>query len=155
MEKEIIFDEEFQRKLKAFYSFDEGDARNPEKFIKMGGSNNIGYRRTGRSTILAKILLETAIESGRPLVISDHYLDLRGQESANYHLARTIESVARDLRSMNVDVVLRFDNRMRSFSAHIESGKHFYDIVKTNPFPVSKIKERIKVLKRRKLLLLN
>lgn len=65
MEREDIFDEIFCSKLKAFYSFD-------------GDSINMQYRRTGRTYKLAKILLETAIESGREIEITDHYLDTRG-----------------------------------------------------------------------------
>lgn len=49
-----LFDDQFISELKRFFSY--------------------GNRRTRRSTILARILLETAIETVEPIKLIDHYL---------------------------------------------------------------------------------
>ena len=154
-----IFDEEFCSKLKAFYSFEEGE-RVP---------GNMGYRRSGRTKILARILLETAIESGRELIIQDHYLDVCGVSNSNHCLRREIENAAREYRDYDgVHINLEFHRSLPRFKAWLMDGKLKYHQVRTpsfkrtedvlnnfkkNPFPVDKLQEQKHFLEKQLLLL--
>ena len=69
-------DLDFCRKLKTFYSLDD------EK----------GQRRTGRTTLLAKIIVEVAIESGESVRLQDHYI----KSSINNMTTRALYEACRD-----------------------------------------------------------
>lgn len=144
MEREDIFDKEFCDKLKAFYSFDEGNR----------SGLNIGYRRTGRTHKLAKILLETAIESRREIEIVDHYLDIRGSRESHHYMQRAIEYAAHEYRQQGVEIDLRFNNRGESFSAYLVGGGMYYEKLRNNPFPIKLIEQRKEFLQKQLLLLL-
>ena len=153
---ENIFDKEFQQKLKAFYSFDEGT----------GKGKDIGYRATGRSTILAKILLETAIESGREITLCDHYIDAKANRFANDDLYCKIKRYANNLeKTVGIHVrVERFRHSPNSFRAYVV-GHHVveenavsttcsYEEVRLSPFPIEKCIQRKEFLEKQLLLLL-
>jgi len=59
-----LFDDQFISELKRFFSY--------------------GNRRTRRSTILARVLLETAIESGNEIKLIDHHLCLNSDAAIRY-----------------------------------------------------------------------
>lgn len=136
MEREDIFDQEFCDKLKAFYSYKEE------------------YRRTGRTYKLAKILLETAIESGREICIRDHYLDVHGVANAEHNMFRQVEHIVYEYRDLGIEIKVDFDSRFNRFKAKVTGGMIYYNEVKNNPFPVRLIKEKIEFLNKQLLLLL-
>jgi len=143
MERENIFDKEFCSKLKAFYSFDDGNR-----------NEDIGYRRTGRTSILAKTLLETAIESGKELQIQDHYTDVNGVSNARYNMKREIDFLVKHYKNIGVDIDIRFHDRFDRFSAKLLGGLEEYKLTRTNPFPIKQLQERKEFLRKRILLLL-
>jgi len=144
MEREDIFDEVFCSKLKAFYSYDEGNRV----------SLDMGYRRTGRTFKLAKILLETAIESGREIEITDHYLDTRGMRDTVHHMRRAIEKVAYNFRQEGVLIEYRFGRGGDTFTAYLAGGGDAYHRLRHNPFPIRLLQERKEFLNKKLLLLL-
>lgn len=149
-----IFDKEFQQKLKAFYSFDEGERTKENK----------GYRCTGRTTILARILLETAIESGREIVIQDHYLDRNGGRHANHDLKMKISKYVSELRNRGIAIDFEMTRRGESFRARILghpgigesaiSSSYGYEYIRTSPFPIQQLQQRKEFLNKQLLLLL-
>lgn len=152
-----LFDHTFRRKLKAFYSFDEGNRRDGPMH-----SGHHGYRRTGRTTLLARVLLETAIESGNTLEVNDHHCIAGRAQHANRHLADAIREVAHSYKGLGLEVDLRFDHGEGTFQARIINyggsfGDMVYSNIRINPaerpnrdFPV----QRSKQVSNRKLLLL-
>ncbi len=147
MDKENeLFDHTFRRKLKAFYSFDEGNRR--------GGDH--GYRASGRSTLLARVLLETAIESGRTIELNDHHCEARTIRVANGHLADMVRDLVDSYRAMGIIIDLEFQMREGTFSArlvcHNDMGREEYANARIVPadLPTKVVKQ----VSNRKLLLL-
>lgn len=147
MERENIFDKEFCRKLKAYYSFDEGQRIN----------GDIGYRRTGRTTVTAKILLETAIESGRMIMLQDHYVGADGYKRVVDSLRRAIESEVHYWENNGVFIDLNMSRYGESFSAKLRDGADIYNQKRYSTFPIRELRlqlEKTEFLTKRLLLLL-
>lgn len=143
MNRENIFDDEFCSKLKAFYSFDEGDK----------SRENIGYRRTGRTTILAKILIETAIESRKSITIQDHYVDSRGNNGNKHYMIRMLEQIAYEFKKKGIEIYLNFDRHRENFTAEIKSGFYEYQKLRYIPTNIKFVKQK-EFLNKKILLLL-
>jgi len=127
MKRENIFDAEFCKKLKAFYSFDEGERK----------GNNIGYRRTGRTFILSKILLETAIESGKVIELHDHHVDSYNHDKAKYTISRYIAQICREYEDQGVYIKVDYlGPRHNKLRAKILEGKEEYETIRVKPYPI-------------------
>lgn len=152
--KEEIFDEEFKSKLKAFYSFDEGSMTN----------GDMGYRRTYRTSILAQVLLETAIESGREINLQDHYLDSGATQQTTEYLKRSIQDTVNNYRNIGIEIKVDMSRRSNTLRAYLmgssfsQKGEYsslsLYQNKRINPFPIQKLKERKQFLENQLLLLL-
>ena len=143
------FDDDFMSKLKTFFSM--GDQ---------------GCRRTGRSTLLARILLEEAIECGRKLVLIDHFLDPRGGGEPSWQMGKKIQEWVRWYEERDVFISVLIDDRSRTnptFEARLmhEPDRynelrikgHYINMAAGNPFPVDALKARKKVLEEQILLI--
>lgn len=69
------YGEEFESKLKTFFSLDNGHVR-----------------KSGRSTLLAKILVETAIESEREIKVIDHFTGNSNNRHIRYNMLDIIQN---------------------------------------------------------------
>lgn len=89
-EKVSPFDEEFAIKLKAFYS------------------DNLEYRRTGRTTLIARIIVELAIETEKDLSVFDHLIDYRIHDRRHVaeEVLHRIRWVINDYASKGVDLYI-------------------------------------------------
>jgi len=134
-----IFDKEFKQKLKAFYCYEDC------------------YRRTGRTTLQAQIILEVAIESGKTVYMCDH--NNRGRQ-ANDELAGYIKRLANEYNRAGMSVVTDINNNEGTVNAYLLSNpmskgyRDLYTETRISPFPIEKLQERLQFLLRRKLLLL-
>ena len=146
--EQTIFDSEFKQKLKSFYSFDETKRYDPVT----GQSDGYGFRRTGRTHILAQTLLETAIESNREIKIQDHYVGARASDHAVYEVRRRIEDIASQYSVLGINLDLKFGHRYNTFKASIISGHEIYNRIRVKPFPV--ITRKVEFLNEELLLLL-
>jgi hypothetical protein len=122
-------DVEFASKLKAFYS-------------------NYNFRRTGRTFLLLRILVEQAIESGEYVSIMDH---IEMYESNNNR--RAIQYANSELRNVihfyiNQGIDLRVEHRNEhTFRVMIYNGHNFYNKVRIKPYtPEYKRKEEFSKL---------
>ena len=148
-EYQFGFDDEFMSKLKTFFSMSDK-----------------GCRRTGRTTLLARILLEEAIESGNKTVMIDHHLDAERGTRIIYHLQEAIQEWVEWYRERDVDICIEFTNRnVPEFRArllpmihdkyhHLRIKPHYINTA-ANPFPVDKLKAQLKKVLDEQLLLIN
>ena len=100
-----IFDQEFASKLKAFTDV------------------NDRFRRSGRSTLMARIIIEQSIESGCPIALVDHTdfnPSLQGRDVRRYFLGVIREQIYwYESQGVNLQI-LRFDER----SIHVAINHH-------------------------------
>lgn len=97
---EDYFDKDFQKKLKVFFDI----------------SNNPDTRRTGRTTLLCKILIEQAIETDEPVKIIDHWITAKSNHRVLDSTKNTLERVFfTDYLNKNLDVNLVFNRQDYSF----------------------------------------
>lgn len=114
-----------------------------------------GRRRTGRTRMLARVLVETAIESGRPIELVDHYIDKRGIREAVHHMRRQVMEVIHEYRhkEVYVEIVEETKDTIQLFL----HPQYFnaYDRIKIennptkfihNPFPTAELERRKKYL---------
>lgn len=122
-----------------------------------------GRRRSGRSTILARVMVETALETGQMIAIAGHEIDARVGSNAQHHLMGLCRDYIEKLRREGCDIGIIEMQRDKmklyldpySFSLYnslkIENNP---TKIMRNPFPVQELEKRKQFLKRRLLLLL-
>lgn len=67
-----------------------------------------GNRRTGRSYMLAKILVDTAIETNDEIYLLDHWQLFGGSNRhLTYYLSKTINDIIRYYRESGLDLLVR------------------------------------------------
>lgn len=138
---------EFEQKLKTFFSTDDGHVR-----------------RSGRSTLLAKIFTELAIENEEEIHVIDHH-EITGK---NVHRTTSvmmdlIEGRLHWFRSQGCLIAVRkFDKHKGIISLYInDEFKDLYNSLKILPwyveknsiFPINEIQERINYLNNKLLLI--
>lgn len=125
-------DEEFMSKLKLFYS-------NKEK-----------VRVTGRTHALARVLLETAIESMQSIYLVDHHKIFLNSQQINRHLFRAIEDWQGYYYDLGIEIILRYESAHERFTAKLanaQSEKNYSLFkIKDCEFPKEKLKEFSKLL---------
>ena len=126
-----------------------------------------GCRRTGRSTLLARILLEEAIECGRKLVLIDHFLDPRGGGEPAWQIQKKIQEWVRWYEEHDVFISVSFDDRSRTnptFEARLmhEPDRynelrikgHYINMETGNPFDTTALKKQLKKVLEEQILLI-
>lgn len=122
-------DNDFASKLKAFYS-------------------DYNFRRTGRTFLLLRILVEQAIESGQYVSIMDHI-----QIYESHSNRRAIQYANSELKNViyfyiNQGIDLRIEHKNEdTFRVMIYNGHNFYNKIRIKPFvPEYKKKEEFSKL---------
>jgi hypothetical protein len=124
-------DVEFASKLKAFYS-----------------NYDYNYRRTGRTFLLLRILVEQAIESGKYVSIIDHmemYESINNRRILHYSTSELI-NVIRFYMNKGIDLRVEYKNEY-TFKVMIYNGHNFYNKIRIKPYtPEYKRKEEFSKL---------
>jgi len=143
------FDKEFMSKLKTFFSMSDQ-----------------GCRRTGRTTAIARILLEEAIESGRSIKIIDHHIDKRGGGEPVCQVIRKIQEWVRWYEEEDVFISVSFDDMSRTnptFEARLMHEPDRYNELRIkghyvnstgNPFDTTALKKQLKKVLEEQILLI-
>lgn len=143
---EHSYGSEFESKLKSFFSLEDGHVR-----------------RSGRTTLLAKVLVEVAVESERDINIFDHFLDVRGGRPSQDEIMKVIDYRIQWFRNNDCPIgVRKLDRQKGIISLFVQPEfKSIYDYLRikpfyfsNNPFPEEALLERIKSLNKYKLLLI-
>lgn len=128
-------DTDFMSKLKLFFS--ETDTA----------------RRTGRTHALARISLETAIETENPVYIIDHFKMQNNSHQMDSHFMRAVEDWQGYYHDMGVNIILRHEANYGRFSAKFEPSNltqsvEIYNLLrlKNYCFPKEQPKEFSKLL---------
>ena len=111
-------DVEFASKLKAFYS-----------------NYDYNYRRTGRTFLLLRILVEQAIESGKYVSIIDHmemYESINNRRILHYSTSELI-NVIRFYMNKGIDLRVEYKNEY-TFKVMIYNGHNFYNKIRIKPY---------------------
>ena len=134
---EDYFDKDFQKKLKVFFDI----------------SNNPDTRRTGRTTLLCKILIEQAIETDEPVKIIDHWVTAKSNHRVLNSTRSTLERVFfTDYLNKNLDVTIIFNKQDYSFI--IKKGPLFSTLLYHSIRIKSYIPIKESVIQNKKLLLI-
>jgi hypothetical protein len=135
--------ENFEMELKKFYSQ--------------------GRRRSGRSTMSARVMVETALESGVEIVIATHEIDTRAGTNGQHELMGLCREYIEKLRREGVEIgiVKMTRDKMQLFLDKHSFG--LYDRLKIennptklvqSPFDRVALQKQLEFLNKRRLLLL-
>lgn len=126
---------------------------------------SMGRRRSGRTTILARVIVETALESGETLQVADHFLKEGSKSQATHDLMRAIMYAIEKYRAKGCEIHITKwtqDGRIQlyldpgSFRMYarlkIESNPSQH--VKNNMFDIEALEKQKEFLKKKRLLLL-
>lgn len=111
-------DKDFASKLKSYYS------------------NNEYYRRTGRTFLMVRILIETSIERNMPVNIVDHFEIDNNNQRLLHHVHSMINEVIHwyGYHGIMIKTISRQPN---NFEFHIVDGHYLYNSIRIdtiNPF---------------------
>lgn len=84
-----------------------------------------GNRRSGRTYLLARVLVNTAIETGAIVNVTDHHLISDNRRHRILHMRREIEKVAHEYSQMGLDLHCEFI-REDSFKVRIGLSGNIY-----------------------------
>lgn len=106
----------FELELKKFFSF--------------------GRRRTGKSITLARVLVETALESGKEIKIIDHYLDAHSQHHAINNLYNQCRMVIDYYKSNGCHIMINPSRNRDTLSLYLDPCSYcIYDRLKIENNP--------------------
>lgn len=127
---------------------------------------SMGRRRSGRTSILARVIVETAIESGEVLQVADHSFEKRAQSQVIHHLMVKIRDVIEDYKRQGCEIHMsKWDTRSGEIQLYLapESFSQYDQIkiehnpsrpVKNSIFDIEALEKQKEFLKKRRLLLL-
>lgn len=99
-----------------------------------------GNRRSGRTYIMARLLLHTAIESGDKINIIDHFTIFNDTIYPNYNIANIIEKVVQTYKDAGLSINFKWIKKNESFvaslSGNIYINTQLYNRLKNEYYPL-------------------
>ena len=127
---------------------------------------SMGRRRSGRTSILARVIVETALESGEVLQVADHSLNERAQSQITHHLMVRIMDIVEDYKQKGCEIHMsKWNTQSGVIQLYLDPqsfGRYEQLKIENNPsrpirnslFDIEALEKQKEFLLKRRLLLL-